>query len=326
MAKKVGRPQKNTVDFFPHLVGDARMIRRLKRHYGKDGYIVYWVTMEALAKSDGHYLNLSDENDLEDHADDCMVEVETLEQILDDLSKYGRIDSELWEGAKMIWCEKFIKQIEHVYIYTRNRPAPEKPQIEPETNFLPENNNLIAISRRDSRVDKEESRGEESREEKEKKSENSFLPEILVRNESQEITTAFDHEARWAEFCKAFPCPDIHGVQKELQNYVRVVTQFAMKHGGGYDETAAGINQRCKDYAAYKNDSGETRHNPSKWLIAGEFEKEWAKKPRPQKNGKGGYTQEESRIMGQIANMATNGDLNEYYKNYKYEDDDTTTT
>ena len=313
----MGRIIINKVDYYPHFPG-GKTIATLRRKFGNDGYAAYFLLMDLLADTEGHFVNFTEPETVEDFAVECDIEQAELIAILDWLANRGRIDSGLW-ARKIIWCQKFVDSLEPVY-KNRKRELPTIANIEitmvekvitivetPITIVGIPDNGITTVEIPQSKVKQREAKAEERKEK-------GFSSQIQVRNESSDLAIGFDPEARWLEFCKAFPCPDIHGVQKELQNYVRTVTQFAMQHGDTYDSTAAGINQRCLDYAKYKNDSGETRHNPSTWLITGEFEKDWAQKPRPQKKGKGGYTQEESRTINEMAGLMTSGELDDYFK------------
>ena len=41
MAGDVGRPQKNTVDYFPHFVSENKTVKILEYKFGTKGYAVY---------------------------------------------------------------------------------------------------------------------------------------------------------------------------------------------------------------------------------------------------------------------------------------------
>jgi hypothetical protein len=110
----MARPQRNTVDYFPHLIGDGKKMFFIEQKYGNDGYATWFKILELLASTENHYLNLNNETDIMFTAAKCRVSEETLLSIITDLSKFGVIDAELWD-SKVLWCQIFIDSIQDAY-------------------------------------------------------------------------------------------------------------------------------------------------------------------------------------------------------------------
>jgi hypothetical protein len=173
----MARKQTNTVDFFPHLCGDdQRLIYHIGKRFGAEGYAVYYRTLEALALSDGHALDLSDELDLEMHADRCWVTVDRMNEIFDFIVERVRFDKELFEVG-VIWCEKFTEALLETYKRSKGRDLPRKPIIQ----GVSDNSRIIADYRGSSTV-------EEKRQEEKRVDENGTPPAGQVQKERQKIT------------------------------------------------------------------------------------------------------------------------------------------
>lgn len=109
-----GRKKKNTVDYFPHYIGEGKKMRYIEAKYGNDGYASWFKILETLASAENHYINLNDDIESEILADKCKVSPDLLLSLLDDLSKLGAIDKFLWEN-KVIWSQVFVESIRDAY-------------------------------------------------------------------------------------------------------------------------------------------------------------------------------------------------------------------
>ncbi len=130
------RPNKNTVDYFPHYCNHGKTIFILQRKFGNNGYAVWFKTLECLGKSDNHVLDLRNCDDWEFYVAEMGVSDAEINQILDLLAKLKAIDQELWEN-KVIWCNNFIKNIADVY-KKRNNDLPKKPVLD--------SDNLVSVT------------------------------------------------------------------------------------------------------------------------------------------------------------------------------------
>lgn len=122
----MARPKKRTVDYFPHTCNHGKTIFILEQKYGNDGYAFWFKLLEMLGTSEGHYLQLENGEDWEFLQAKTRLDGDTCQEILNLLATLEAIDKELWINNRVVWCDKFVENIEDVY---RNRRVeiPEKP-------------------------------------------------------------------------------------------------------------------------------------------------------------------------------------------------------
>ena len=121
----MGRPRKQTVDYFPHMCTHGKTMFILEQRYGNDGYCFWFKLLESLGSSEGHFLNCSDTATWEFLASKARLQKETCIEILDLLAGLEAISPDLWVD-KIIWSDNFIVNITEAY---RNRKVeiPKKP-------------------------------------------------------------------------------------------------------------------------------------------------------------------------------------------------------
>lgn len=112
--------KKNTVDYFPHMIGDGKKMDFIEKRYGNDGYATWFKLLEALARTDNHYLNLNDEIEISFLASRCNVDEEALISIINDLVKIKVFDAELWKH-RVIWSQIFVDSIQDAYKRRANK-------------------------------------------------------------------------------------------------------------------------------------------------------------------------------------------------------------
>jgi len=144
----VARPQKQTVDYFPHDTDastNSRTLKILENRFGNDGYTFWFKLLELLGRKEGHYIDFNDEDGLEYLSSETKIkDIETLKEMLEILVRRGSIDKELFEH-KIIWCQSFVEGIADAY---RNRKAslPQKPNLNNIRNSIPDSHNSISDS------------------------------------------------------------------------------------------------------------------------------------------------------------------------------------
>ena len=121
----MARPQKQTVDYFPHDCNHKRTMFILEERYGNDGYAFWFKLLEMLGNSNGHYLDLNDTSSMEFLLAKTHVSEVSGMKILDLLAKLDAIDPEAW-SHKAVWCQNFINRVASVY-QNRRQPTPQKP-------------------------------------------------------------------------------------------------------------------------------------------------------------------------------------------------------
>lgn len=133
----MGRPRKQTVDYFPHFVStDSRTKFILEQSWGNDGYAFWFKLLELLGRSEGHYYDcnaLANEKYL---VALMKLEQATIDEILATLADLGNIDKELWEERKVIWCQSLVDNLQDVYS-KRTVSAPTRPFTETQEEERP---------------------------------------------------------------------------------------------------------------------------------------------------------------------------------------------
>ena len=132
----MGRPKKQTVDYFPHFVGGSRKtIFLLENDFGNDGYAFWFKLLELLGSNDGHFYDVSTASNRRYLYAYTKVDEETATRILDTLVELGNIDGDLYRERQIIWCQSLVDNLKDVYD-KRTTPLPKKPFSE---DNLPEN-------------------------------------------------------------------------------------------------------------------------------------------------------------------------------------------
>ena len=132
----MGRPKKQTVDYFPHFVtGSRRTIYVLEEGWRNDGYAFWFKLLELLCQNDGHSFDVSTQANMRYLCAYAKTTPETAAEILDTLADLGNIDEELWKERKIIWCQSLVDNLKDVYD-KRTTPIPKKPF---SVDILPEN-------------------------------------------------------------------------------------------------------------------------------------------------------------------------------------------
>lgn len=122
----MGRPRKQTVEYFPHFVADSKTKKILQEKWGNDGYAVWFKLLELLGKSDGHYYNCTKRIDKEYLVSEMKLSESVVDEIIAKLVEMEKIDRELWEKQQIIWCQSLVDNLQEVYS-KRTASLPQKP-------------------------------------------------------------------------------------------------------------------------------------------------------------------------------------------------------
>lgn len=109
-----GRKTKNVVDYFPHYAHSGKTMFILESKYGNDGYTIWYKTLEILAKSEYHFLDLREENELLYITSKLKTTEDVLISIYELMAKLEAIDQELWE-KRIVYSENFVIGVSPVY-------------------------------------------------------------------------------------------------------------------------------------------------------------------------------------------------------------------
>jgi hypothetical protein len=111
----MARSELNTVSYFPLYCDEGQKMFYIEETYGNDGFSTFIKILRELAKTEYHYLDLSKPTSLMFLSAKCKVGKDLLNAIITDLVELGKFDKELWETAKIIWCQDFINSIQDAY-------------------------------------------------------------------------------------------------------------------------------------------------------------------------------------------------------------------
>ena len=133
---KLMRPQKQTVDYFPHEAnaseGDTLTI--LQNYWGNDGYAFWFKLLEKLATTHNHVIDCSNPVKWQLLLAKTHIDEQKGMAIMDKLAELDAIDAPLWRSNKVIWSQNFVNNVADAY-KNRRRTIPLKP--------ITTNNNLI---------------------------------------------------------------------------------------------------------------------------------------------------------------------------------------
>lgn len=111
----MARSELNTVSYFPLYCDEGQKMFYIEETYGNDGFATFIKILRELAKSEYHYLDLSKQTSLMFLSAKCKIGKDLLNSIITDLVELGKFDKELWENARVIWCQDFIDSIQDAY-------------------------------------------------------------------------------------------------------------------------------------------------------------------------------------------------------------------
>ena len=124
----MARLKKDTVEYFPHdadaTAGDT--LTALQGQFGNDGYAFWFKLLEKLASSDGHFIDCRVTKRWQVILGRSRVDEDVGLEIMALLAEMHAIDAELWNDYKIIWCEKFVDNLDAVY-RNRRRDLPGRP-------------------------------------------------------------------------------------------------------------------------------------------------------------------------------------------------------
>jgi hypothetical protein len=188
----MGRPKKETVDFFPHFTNasNGRTLTILQSRFGNDGYAAWFKILELLGRSPGHFYSAADD-------ESCLFLETTLgvsdvsaTEILGLLAKLKAIDLELWD-KRIIWCQNLVNNLTEVY-RKRKQDLPSKPVISATEMHR---SKISATETRQSRLNKtigKETKGESTRPPAPAKScYGEFQNILLTEAEHEKVLTRF---------------------------------------------------------------------------------------------------------------------------------------
>jgi len=124
----VARPQKQTVDYFPHdaKASEGDTLTILQSRFGNDGYAFWFKLLEKVSSTENHVIDCRNPIKWQLLLAKTSVNEERGSAIMEMLCELEAIDAQLWRECKIIWCQNLVNNIADVY-KGRNRPVPERP-------------------------------------------------------------------------------------------------------------------------------------------------------------------------------------------------------
>ena len=180
----MARPKKQTIDYFPHQVGNGKTKLILQNEFGNDGYAFWFQLLELLCVSDNQVYGYNNPASWRLLLAETHVTEDNAIKILQLLADLGAIDSELHKN-KVIWSQNLIDNLELVY-RRRATGIPERPVIADKNEVIDNNNRQTILNNT-----KQYKRGEEVSATQQylfnillrcpaiKKSDSAKLPELL---------------------------------------------------------------------------------------------------------------------------------------------------
>lgn len=104
----MARPEKNTVDYFPHYVNSGKTLFTVEQRFGNDGYAFLFKILEILGKTENHFIDCRKPADYEYLLAITKVSREKAEEIMELLTTLGTFDTDMW-GQRIIFSENFVK-------------------------------------------------------------------------------------------------------------------------------------------------------------------------------------------------------------------------
>jgi hypothetical protein len=123
----VARPEKRTVDYFPHDAVPGKTIFILQSRFSNNGYAVWFKLLALLCRTPGHCFDARKPADWQFLVAEMALSPPETELILDCLAELDAIDPELW-SHRLIWATNLLPRIADAY-KDRKGKLPVKPAI-----------------------------------------------------------------------------------------------------------------------------------------------------------------------------------------------------
>jgi hypothetical protein len=113
----MGRPLKQKVEFFSHdsNAHNKKTLKALRFHFKNDGYTFWFVLLELLGDTEGHYIDCRNTDEWEFLVSETQVDGDFCDRILNLLVNLKAIDKELWTKHRVVWSQNFVNRLKSVY-------------------------------------------------------------------------------------------------------------------------------------------------------------------------------------------------------------------
>ncbi len=124
----MARPQKRTVDYFPHYATSGKTLLILQNEFGNDGYAFWFKLLSLLCRTDGQVYDYNIVASWKLLLAETQVSEDIANSVLQILADIDAIDKEL-HSHKVIWVQNLVDNLEDVYSRRTNGSKPTKPII-----------------------------------------------------------------------------------------------------------------------------------------------------------------------------------------------------
>jgi len=251
----MARPNKATVDYFPHSCNDGKTIFILEGQFGDKGYIFWFKLLELLGTTDNHFINCNGDDTWEYLVAKTRVDSEMAIEILNKLAKLDKIDRDFWD-QKIIYIESYVENILDAY---RNRKI--KPLTRDEIiSFLRKKYNITIscgvsdvingvsdVSYTQSKV--KESKQKETKEKEPKHKHGEFQNVLLTDKELEKLNTDFgkDKTTKAIEFLSSYKAEKDYKTKSDNLTLRRWVFK-AVEEKNNRGSPQATLEQRKQEY------------------------------------------------------------------------------
>ena len=145
----MARPQKNTVDYFPHDCIRNKNLEIICYEFETEGYAFYYKLFELLGTSEGHFIVCKTKTDWKYLCVQLDFEESKAKEIIALMVDLGVLDAEYWKEYQIIWSPQFCELLEPIYDKRNRRilsppEENESPQEEEKLEYVtPIENDLI---------------------------------------------------------------------------------------------------------------------------------------------------------------------------------------
>ena len=124
----MARPQKRTVDYFPHYATAGKTLLILQNDFGNDGYAFWFKLLSLLCRADGQVYDYNNPASWRLLLAETQVDEDIANKVLQILADIDAIDKEL-HSHKVIWVQNLVDNLEDVYNRRKNGSMPTKPVV-----------------------------------------------------------------------------------------------------------------------------------------------------------------------------------------------------
>ncbi|QQS59661.1 DUF4373 domain-containing protein [Candidatus Peregrinibacteria bacterium] len=225
-------------------MNSGKTLYTLEKRYGNDGYAFLFKVLEALGKSENHFIDCRNPADWEFLLAITNVSEVIAEEMMKLLTTLGTFDEELW-SSRIIFSANFIENLKNVY-ERRKRKCMQKSdiceQLQLKCSPKPDSSEISGAENTQSKVKRSEV--------KESKAD-IFAQKDFAREDNQKMTQA-DFKEFWDSY------PKKRSKQKAQEKFLKIPREFLPK-------ILRAVREQ-KESHEWQKDGGQFIPHPTTWL------------------------------------------------------------